>query len=370
MDLTGNFDYTCNVTAGGLPLGEHTVGVLAETTVPEFVEPGMVISSRDVGITLTMPELLRNSTVGLLGGVAASGASTDSTITLTTGGQTQTVPIPSLAADRTPIPQVVNEPWLIPAAGATPEIPVPAYAVDKVDMGMPASFSIVATVYKADDSTVEAALSCVGPADLALGSIPVGRDSVPTDGPTTAPTDGPTTAPTDGPTTAPTDGPTTAPTDGPTTAPTDGPTTAPTDDPAGDPIIDAPSVASPGDVITFTFATEWIGTSLDFELHSDPIALGTKTVDELGEASVRIPRNAPLGDHTIKVLSDGQVIASVPIEIVAADGGDDSDEGDDSSDGGYLASAGGPTLTIAALGGLLVLAGAGVMTLRRTPRRD
>src|SRR5690606_3617494 len=50
VPLEKSFDYQCVVEAGGLDLGNHTIGVLAETTVPESVYPGQVISERPVNI--------------------------------------------------------------------------------------------------------------------------------------------------------------------------------------------------------------------------------------------------------------------------------------------------------------------------------
>ena len=42
VELEKSFDYTCQVTAGGLNLGEHVIGVLASTTAPEAVSPGVL----------------------------------------------------------------------------------------------------------------------------------------------------------------------------------------------------------------------------------------------------------------------------------------------------------------------------------------
>lgn len=178
VPLEKSFNYSCAVTAGGLSLGTHAVGVRASTTAPTSVAPGEVLPSRTVNITLTMPELLRSSTVTLLGGVAASGASSDSAVTITTAGKTTSVAIPSLAAARTPIPQT-QAPWLIPAVGQVPAITTPANATGTATLGMPAKFSIVATVYKADNSSNDAALSCTGPANLTLGTISVVTKATP-----------------------------------------------------------------------------------------------------------------------------------------------------------------------------------------------
>ncbi|WP_269305001.1 DUF6801 domain-containing protein [Aeromicrobium sp. HA] len=355
VDLSKRFDYTCRVTAGGLDLGSHVIGVLAETTIPSRVQVGDVISSRGVDITLTLPELLRQSTAMLLQGREAEGGSTDSSITLTTGGQTQAVAIQDLKSARTPIPQVADEPWLIPATGTVPEITVPEYAETSVRLGMPEAFTIQATIHKADGSTVPSNLTCAGPDELGLGSIPVG-DAEPE--PTTGPTSQPTTAPTTQPTTEPTGEPTTA------------PTTGPGDDEDPDAVeLLSDDVLSPGDTITFAFGSNWIGKELEFELRSDPIPMGTKVVPTSGEVSVRIPTNAPAGSHDVVVLSRGEVIASVPVEILPADAAADTTDDDWVSDG-YLAATGGPAVSAALLGGVLVLAGGAALVLRRRTRRS
>jgi len=326
------------------------------------VRPGELIAERGVDITLTMPELLRESTVTLLKGEAADGASTDAAITLTTGGQTSTVAIPSLSAARTPIPQQANTPWLIPAKGTVPAIRVPAYAADSVALGMPGTFSVAAKIYTSS-RTLDASLACNGPEELGLGDITVSGE------PVTDPTDEPTTQPTTGPTTpAPTE-PTTEPT---TPAPTDEPTTEPTDD-AGDVPVElvGPDVVAPGDAITFSFTDEWIGKTVRFELRSEPINLGTRVVDVSGQASVRIPTNAPAGSHTVRVYSSsGALIAAVPIEIeAAADDAATTDGDDDYWTNDVLASAGGPGVGIAVLGGALLLGGVGAIALRRRTSR-
>ncbi|MBC9227666.1 hypothetical protein GL325_15165 [Aeromicrobium sp. 636] len=318
-----------------------------------------------------MPEKLRASTVDLLGGVAAEGASTDSSITLTTGGQTSTVAIPRLAAPRTDIPQTTNAPWLIPASGEVPAITTPASAVGTVELGMPQGFTVKATIHPAAGETIPSDLTCTGPADLDLGSIPVNGD--PVTSPTSEPTSQPTSEPTSEPTSQPTSEPTSQPTSEPTGQPTSEPTTEPTDGAGSEaPELISSDVVSPGDVLTFSFGQNWVGREVAFELHSDPIAMGTRTVDVSGHASVRVPENAPLGEHTVELANNGRVIAAIPIEIVAADAGGDDDWSNDDAydDSDWLASTGGPSAGLAALGGVLVLAGAGVVLMRRRARRD
>ncbi|MTB88397.1 cadherin-like domain-containing protein [Aeromicrobium senzhongii] len=168
--LTKDFVYDCNVVAGGLNLRQHNIGVSISTKVPTTVYPGQTIPARAVKITLTMPEKLREATVDVIGGTAASGSSTDAALVLTTAGKSMNVRIPRLAAPNTAIPQVANVPWTIPASGTVPAIKAPAYTAGSVALGMPARFTISATLQVAD-GTAPSTLTCVGPADRALGSI-------------------------------------------------------------------------------------------------------------------------------------------------------------------------------------------------------
>lgn len=176
--LSGTFDYECAVTAREgdnppLTLGDHVIGVTATTKVPTAVKRGEKIPARDVAITLAMPELLRQSTTLLLSGVEAEGASTDSAITLTSAGKTQTVKIPRLSAGRTPIPQVAGETWKIPASGTVPAITVPKAASKSVTVGMPSGFTIDATIYRANETQVASHLTCTRQGSGTLGTIAV-----------------------------------------------------------------------------------------------------------------------------------------------------------------------------------------------------
>lgn len=172
VTLSKSFKYTCDVTAGGLNLDKHVLDVAISTKVPSSVRAGQTIPARPVNITLTLPELLRSSTYTLLQGRAAEGKSTDAKLTLASRGRSTTVAIPSLAAPKTDIPAAANAKWTIPATGTVPAIKVPAVA-HSVALGVPAGFTIAATIYKADDSTVPSTLVCKANGSLALGSIAV-----------------------------------------------------------------------------------------------------------------------------------------------------------------------------------------------------
>lgn len=64
------------------------------------------------------------------------------------------------------------------------------------------------------------------------------------------------------------------------------------------------------------------GATIAFELHSDPIKLGTLTAGADGalKGTLRIPASAPAGAHTLVALSGTTVIASTALNVTAAAG--------------------------------------------------
>lgn len=87
-----------------------------------------------------------------------------------------------------------------------------------------------------------------------------------------------------------------------------------------------PTIALTGDPVAggrvdITGAGFAAAAALTIELHSTPVELGTVTADGAGAfaTTVRIPADTDPGGHTIVVLQDGAVIASLPVEIRAAD---------------------------------------------------
>ncbi|WP_313404377.1 DUF6801 domain-containing protein [Aeromicrobium sp.] len=166
-----SFDYECNVVAGGLPLGEHIIGVTAVAKVPATAFRGERIAPTPVALTLKMPELLRESTVTLLGGTAASGQSNDASIVLASGGRSTTIKIPSLSAAKTAIPQVANQPWLIPAKGTVPAFVVPNTMTRTGSLSLPKAFTITATVDVRNNQTVPANLTCASAGALDLATV-------------------------------------------------------------------------------------------------------------------------------------------------------------------------------------------------------
>lgn len=381
-ELSKSLDYACQVTAGSLNLRENIVGVKAQTTVPDSVRPGEVIPPTQVRITLTLPEKLRSASVDQLYGVKARGASTNSYVSLTSGGQTENVAIPSLSAADTPIPQTAGALWTIPASGNTPAITTPASASGSVTLGMPAAFFINATITDDLNEEIPSTLDCKAPAgaNLTMGSIAIGSGTptTPTDGPTSEPTDGPTSEPTDGPTSEPTDEPTSEPTTEPTPTqpkpttpqPTEEPTEEPTDDP-GLSGIRIPDEVSPGGAMVVRFPSGWVGQEVEAIMHSDPVSLGSKTVGSDSKVRVQIPKNAEPGAHTLYIEQYGETIASADFRVVAADvSASTADEtaSTTSTTSSYLANTGGPSWWVAGLGVLALLGGIGMLLGRRVAR--
>ena len=73
----------------------------------------------------------------------------------------------------------------------------------------------------------------------------------------------------------------------------------------------------PGSTVPFKAWGLLFNTDYTFELHSDPIALGTRTASAVGtlDTSFTIPANAPSGSHRLVVLLGGQEVGSLDIEI-------------------------------------------------------
>lgn len=166
------FVYTCDVVAGGLGLGKHDINVTAVAKAPTTAFRGERIPATPVSITLGMPEDLRKPTVALVGGYAAEGSSTDAAITLSSGGRTTAVRIPSLKAAKTDIPQTESTPWTIPAKGVVPSIVTPNTLKGSAVLGLPAAFTVTATLYvNRPSKTAPATLDCTSTADLALATV-------------------------------------------------------------------------------------------------------------------------------------------------------------------------------------------------------
>ncbi|MFJ2534398.1 MSCRAMM family protein [Microbacterium maritypicum] len=112
------------------------------------------------------------------------------------------------------------------------------------------------------------------------------------------------------------------------------------------------------------------GATIAFELHSDPITLGTLTADADGvlQGTLRIPASAPTGAHTLVALSGTTVLASTALTVTAAAGtgtGSGGQTGGATAPGGGLASTGADApIAIVAIGVLLAVMG-GMLVRRR-----
>lgn len=166
---------------------------------------------------------------------------------------------------------------------------------------------------------------------------------------------------------------------GPITIPEIAPTTEDLD-PTAEGDIEVPAEAAPGDEITVTLTGVAPGTEVGVWLFSEPVYLGTHTVDENGQVTVVIPVETTLGEHTIAAWSLDGIIGWANLSIAAADTGDDDTDGDDTDGndtGGDdtaddttgkddLATTGAADATVfALLGATLMLAGAGFLLMRR-----
>ncbi len=92
--------------------------------------------------------------------------------------------------------------------------------------------------------------------------------------------------------------------------------------------------------------------TLDLELHSTPVALGTVASDAAGgfSASVILPETIEPGEHEIVVLHEGVEVSSTPIQIQPVAGSEVGTEASD--DGGPAPSVVGVVLIVVVMAGL------------------
>lgn len=167
------------------------------------------------------------------------------------------------------------------------------------------------------------------------------------------------------------------------------PGTAPSEDdldPALEGAITAPDTAEPGETITIVIDGAAEGDEVGVWLFSDPVYLGTQTVNAAGAVTATIPTETEEGDHKIAAWAAGTE-AQIGWDTLAVAAADDADEGDDqdggsnggddtngaddtgsddtsASDGG-LAKTGTDGTGFAVALGVLLLFGAGAMLMRR-----
>jgi hypothetical protein len=115
--------------------------------------------------------------------------------------------------------------------------------------------------------------------------------------------------------------------------------------------VSAPASAVAGSTITVSVGTQFAGDTVNVWLHSAPVLLATRTVAADGTVRVVIPANTPAGVHRIAVLAaDGTLLGWDTITITA---------------GGALAYTGADLNAPIRAALILLLAGAGLLVLRR-----
>ena len=93
-----------------------------------------------------------------------------------------------------------------------------------------------------------------------------------------------------------------------------------------------------GGSVTVTVIGLAAGERVRFELHSDPIVLGSAVADAQGtvRASVTIPRSAPTGTHTVVAIAATSPESSAALTVTAADSGNHAGTGPLGSTGGTI----------------------------------
>jgi len=178
--FTKSYTYVCGVTAAGLNLNNHNVGVKASVDLPSKVAPGQTIAKRTTSITLTIPETLRAATYGLLGARKAGGYSNDASVTIAApGAATQTVRIANLKSAPVPVPPNVGDAWNIPTRGDVPAVKIPTGARTTGTVGMPSRFTVRATIYNAAGAVIDkpdtVVMNCSFGGDRTLAKIAIGK---------------------------------------------------------------------------------------------------------------------------------------------------------------------------------------------------
>lgn len=138
------------------------------------------------------------------------------------------------------------------------------------------------------------------------------------------------------------------------------------DDGSGDPdggsdtircTVTAPASAARGDRITLSAGLDCADVAVDVWMFSEPTFLGTRTVAADGTLQVTLPADAAPGTHTLELrLADGTVVGSTSIEVTAAASGTGQD---------FLSDTGAAGSWLLLLGAAMVIAGAGLVTIRR-----
>lgn len=82
--------------------------------------------------------------------------------------------------------------------------------------------------------------------------------------------------------------------------------------------VAAPARVERGATVTVSVGTDRAGSRIEVWLYSTPQRIAVATVDAAGAVRVRIPSDAPLGDHRLVVYAaDGTLVGWVPVRVVA-----------------------------------------------------
>lgn len=132
-----------------------------------------------------------------------------------------------------------------------------------------------------------------------------------------------------------------------------------------DPTLTVSGSLHAGGAISIEGAGFPAGATVSFELHSDPVSLGSVTADAVGalHLDTTIPASVTGGSHTVLAFVGGARFASTAVQVGAAPGA-----GAGAGNGPVALAATGDTASDGALlAGTLVLLGLALMTLRRLP---
>lgn len=128
-------------------------------------------------------------------------------------------------------------------------------------------------------------------------------------------------------------------------------------------LIDVPDTATAGSTITVGIPTADPDDRVTAYLFSDPVSLGSRTVDSRGDITVVLPADVT-GPHRLAVYGpDDELIGWDTIEITPAD-----DTGPDAGDGDLPDTGNASATRALALGTLLLVAGLAIILTRRRAR--
>src|SRR5690606_15056745 len=118
--------------------------------------------------------------------------------------------------------------------------------------------------------------------------------------------------------------------------------------------VASPDSVNPGDRITITVGSQHVGTQVEVWMYSVPTKIGAGTLNSARAITVTIPKDTAAGNHRIAVYAlDGTLLGWTDVRV------------------GALATTGAEASAAAlALGALLLLGGAFLVTVRRRADRS